>query len=281
MLSLARCLVSVALISASVVFAEEAGATAPGSETGSGEGAALLRLAFENRYEVDITARIELRMYDRSGREQKRVLDSASKMIDGRLHSFGRLAWPNHLRGMGILTIEVDRGRHDAFVYMPALGRVRRVSTAQRADSFFGSDVTYEDIERRHAEEFVVGEPAGFVHAGERALEVMATPRTAQSYERLAIVVAESDFAILEVRYYKREAEVPFRVVRASRADMISKSGHTLPTRMSVESIVRGTRTEVLLIDLVIGATIEDNLFTASALETGREVVAEEDLVPE
>jgi hypothetical protein len=104
----------------------------------------ILSLAFANRYDCDLRAEIELRMSDRSGSERRRLVKTVVKRIDGRLHSIGRLVSPQYLKGMTIMSIENRDRSDDSFVYLPSLGRVRRITTAQRADSFLGSDLTYE-----------------------------------------------------------------------------------------------------------------------------------------
>ena len=116
----------------------------------------ILAGAFANRYEVNLTSRIELVIRNGLGEQRRRVFHAAYKIIDGRVHSVGRLIWPHYLRGMTILTIEAPNRSHDAFVFLPSLDRVRRISTAQRGDSFFGSDLTYEDLERRRVEEYEI-----------------------------------------------------------------------------------------------------------------------------
>ena len=47
------------------------------------------------------------------------------------------------LRPVTILQIEAVGRGHDAFVYLPSLRKVRRFTTSQRGDAFFGTDVTY------------------------------------------------------------------------------------------------------------------------------------------
>ena len=47
----------------------------------------LLRTAFANRYEVDLTSKIELLMKDGSGQQRRRRFRAASKVIDDRVHS--------------------------------------------------------------------------------------------------------------------------------------------------------------------------------------------------
>ena len=160
----------------------------------------ILAGAFVNRYEVDLTSRIELIIRNGHGEERRRVFQAAYKIIDGRVHSLGRLIWPHHLRGMAILTIEAANRSHDAFVFLPSLDRVRRISTAQRGDSFFGSDVTYEDLERRRVDEYEIDGMEAGRWQGEAVFLVTARSLKDFSHARVVFVVARSDAAILETR---------------------------------------------------------------------------------
>ena len=141
-----------------------------------------------------------------------------------------------------------------------------RVSTTHRDDAFLGSDLTYEDFERRYPEAF---DPklAGEVDVeGEPAYLLDCRPLTRVAYERVEFVVAKRDFALLEIREYRDGIEGPARVMRALRADMIDVGGHVLATRLEFTSPWKATRTEVILRHLR-EQTIDRNYFTVSALE--------------
>jgi hypothetical protein len=250
---------------------------APGSATPEPAGDAappsagqILDRAFEQRYEVDITSVIDLVMRNDRGQERRRRFQAMSKMIDDRLHSIGRLTEPEYLRGMTVLTIEAkDRG-HDAFLYLPSLDRVRRVSTAQRGDAFFGTDVTYEDLERQRADEYELEPLRSEPYAGEEAWIVAGRPLRRYNYAKARFTVAKADLAILEVQYFKRGAPEPFRVIRAPRATMVTQDGHPVPTRLSVTNTASGTTTEVVLSELKINPEIDDRAFSLQALESQR-----------
>jgi len=197
---------------------------------------AILGAAFANRYEVDLTSNIDLVMRNRMGQELRRRFRAASKVIDGRVHSVGRLVWPEYLRGMTILTIEAENRSHDSFLYLPSLGKVRRVTTAQRHDSFLGSDVTYEDLERRRVADYELGAPEIREWDGEPVYVIRGSSRRDFDYSHLVFVVARSDGAILETQYFKRGQEEPYRVIRAPREAMVESDGHVIPTRLDVEN---------------------------------------------
>ena len=232
----------------------------------------LLRKAFANRYEVDLTSNIELLMKDRFGQERRRLFRAASKVIDGRVHSVGRLVWPHHLRGMTILTIEAHDRDYDAFVYLPSLDKVRRVTTAQRWDAFLGSDVTYEDLERRRVEEYELDSVETRNVDGEPVYLIRARSRRDFSYSEVLFVIAQSDAAILEIRYFKEGKSEPYRAVSSPRRFMVEQDGHVLPTRMTVHNHVRGTTTEVIFDDLKVNPQIDESVFSLVTLEQERKL---------
>lgn len=234
----------------------------------------LLEDAFDNRYGMDMTANIDLILRNTSGQQRVRKFRAASKKIDGLTHSIGRLVWPEYLRGMTILTIEAKERNHDAFVYLPSLQKVRRINTSQRGDAFLGSDVTYEDLERRRADEYELIALAASEN-GEPTWTISAKPLEDFSYDRVEFDVAASDHAILESRHYKRKSDTPFRIITTDRSDMIEQAGHVLPTRMVVRNSMRGTSTEVVFRDLVVSPDIDDRLFSISTLERRRDLPGE------
>ncbi|HVH16804.1 MAG TPA: outer membrane lipoprotein-sorting protein [Myxococcota bacterium] len=233
-------------------------------------GRALLERAFANRYDVDLTSVIELVVRSNTGQERRRTLQAMSKVIEGRVHSLGRLVAPEHLRGMTVLMVESKDRSSDSFLYLPSLQKVRRVTTAQRGDAFFGTDVTWADLERQRAEDYeLVGVQEG-MHAGERVHWIEAKPLRDDDSARVRFAIAVSDLAILETEYWKRGASEPWRVIRAERSSMVSHDGHVLPTHIAVESRDRGTTTEVWIRDLRIDPEIDARLFSVKTLESQR-----------
>lgn len=247
----------------------------PGLATGGGEDAlpatapapeVLVDQAFARRY-ADTAAEVEIRMFDPAGNRMGRRLYILTKDVGGRMHSIARLLKPPYLRGMGVLNIETGSGGEDSFVFMPALGRVRRISTAQRSDAFLGSDLTYEDFERLRAGDFDFLSLERVALDGEPVFRVMARPRQAASYGRVEFAIAASDRAILSSRYFRDGADAPYRTMDAPRAGQVRSDGHVVPSRLVVRNLARGTRTEVLFHELRISPEIDERIFSAATLE--------------
>ncbi len=230
--------------------------------------AAILESAFVNRYSVDLVTRIELLMHGRGNQKRARTIAAVTKVVDGRVYSIGRLLSPEYLRDMTVLMMENENRGQDAFIFMPSLDKVRRISTAQRSDAFFGSDVTYEDIEQQRADDFEFESMESSQVDGEAIYEIHARPARLGNYERVIFAVAKDDFALLNIRYFKRGAEEPYRVIDAPRKFMTELGGHVLPTRLSVENRMRGTRTDVLLSKMSTNIPIPNRIFSVRTLES-------------
>ncbi len=232
----------------------------------------ILKRAFDNQYDVNTTSTVELVVHNKSGQERQRKMRAAQKIIGDRVHAIGRLTYPEYLRDMAILQIEEPDRTHNAFVYMPSLSKVRRVSTSQRGDAFFGTDITYEDIERRYIEDYEVIDIRADKRNGEDIFVIRARPERRTSYAEVVFSIAQADDVILGADYYKRDAEVPFRTLAVHREGMIEEDGHKLATRITVKNVARGSRTEVTFKDLRVNPEIDDRLFSVRTLDQERHV---------
>ena len=65
-----------------------------------------------------------------------------------------RFNFPNDIRGTSFLVWEHPDAADERFLYLPSLGRVRRIAGTETQESFVGSDFTYEDIGGREFEEY-------------------------------------------------------------------------------------------------------------------------------
>lgn len=233
---------------------------------------ALLQRAFEQRRADSLRQTIEIVVRNRAGDETRRRIAIAAKYIDGRLHSLGRMLEPDHLRGVTLLNIENPDRSDDHFLFLRSMGRVRRISSAQRKDAFLGTDLTYEDFELRRVEDFELEARPMAVLAGERVHVVAARPRFETGYEWVELSLAESDLSLLQGRYFKRGTDEPHKIIRVPRAGIRRFDGRALPTHMVVENFARGTVTEVWIHDLAVDPDLDDGLFTATSIEVGRPI---------
>lgn len=60
-----------------------------------------------------------------------------------------RFLYPEDIAGTGLLSLDRADGATDQWLYLPALDRVRRISSDRRGGRFVGSDLYFEDLQER------------------------------------------------------------------------------------------------------------------------------------
>jgi hypothetical protein len=60
-----------------------------------------------------------------------------------------RFLAPDDIAGTGLLSIDKAEGSADQWLYLPALDRVRRISSDRKGGRFVGSDLYFEDLQER------------------------------------------------------------------------------------------------------------------------------------
>jgi hypothetical protein len=250
-------------IAGSILLAITAAPPTQSAEPTAGQ---ILDAAFSNRYDLDATAQIELRIQGRRGEPRRRVLEAASRRTDEVYQAIGQITYPDYLRGMTLLTVSKSEGRVDAFVYLPSLGKSRRITIAHRDDAFLGSDLTYQDFERRYIADCETSFADSERVDGEAAHVVSCVPTGSMKYTRADFVISKQDLAILEIREYGADGTALYRHMKAPRNSMVDIRGHILPTEIRFERPGVGTVTHVSM-RYLRGQSLEPSLFTVGALE--------------
>ena len=170
-----------------------------------------------------------------------------------------------------VLRIENEARQYEAFVYLPEFGRPRRYPMSQKGDKFLGLELNLEDLEIQRAETYeVVGRSFTSIE-GEPSYVVALQPLyDASGYDRVDFFVARSDYAILQIRYYRRGALEPYKFAHAKREWMERYGSHVLPRRMDFIDRDLGTQTTVRFLDRSIDPDIPQSRFSTLSLEKRR-----------
>ena len=80
---------------------------------------------------------------------------------------------------------------------------------------------------------------------GELTYLVTIAPLYESGYDRADYFVAVKDYALLQVRYYRRGALEPYKFLHARREWMEEYDGHVLPRRIDI--VDRSTDTETVI----------------------------------
>ena len=162
----------------------------------------------------DSRAELRMRLFDRRGRARDRALALLTLRRAEGDRSLIRFTYPNDIRGTGFLVWEHPAGDDERFLYLPSLGRVRRIAGSEAQESFVGSDFSYEDIGGREFDDYtytLVEDNASWTAPGGQSrpayrLESRRKDGTVQ-FPRVVSLVLKDSFVVVQADIYNRRNE--------------------------------------------------------------------------
>ena len=131
------------------------GDTAVAAQKTSSDAAAveLARLVYDRPNGKDASSQVIMRLAQKGKNTRQRVLYSYVKdKARSERWTLLRFVEPTDIEGTGLLTQDHPGDESDQWLYLPALDRVRRISSSRKGGRFVGSDFFYEDLRDREVD---------------------------------------------------------------------------------------------------------------------------------
>jgi hypothetical protein len=188
-----------------------------------------------------------------------------------------RFTYPNDIRGTSFLVWEHPDADDERFLFLPSLGRVRRIAGTETQESFVGSDFTYEDIGGREFDEYTYafagsdGEraswtpPSGGSARDAWRLESKRNDSSAQ-FPRVVSLVLKDSFVVVQADIYNQRNEKQ-KVYSVGRLERIEKIWTVMTSVMTNALEKSRTELDVDAADYNVG--LKDTDFSRRELERG------------
>ena len=233
----------------------------------------------------DSRSTMRMKLYDRHQRVRERSLSitslrgretpgaSATAPDGDRL--LIRFDYPNDIRGTSFLVWEHPKADDERFLYLPSLGRVRRIAGAETQESFVGSDFTYEDIGGRELDEYTYAfagsadgrttwtPPAGGAARPAWRLESRRKDPSAQFPRVVSVVLADS-FVVVAADVHNRRDEKQ-KVYTVRRLEQVEGIWTVMESEMT--NSIEKTRTELVVESTDYNVGLKEADFSRRELE--------------
>jgi hypothetical protein len=232
----------------------------------------------------DSRAEMRMKLFDRHGRVRERAMTLA--MLRGRGNPGAartapdgdrlliRFTYPNDIRGTGFLVWEHPAGEDERFLFLPSLGRVRRIAGSEAQESFVGSDFTYEDIGGREFDDYSYALEAdnaswaggdGVARPGWRLVSTRKDARA--EFPRVVSLVLKDSYLVVEADIYNRRREKQ-KLYRVRRIGQVQGIWTVLDSAMSND--LDKTRTDLLVERMAYNVGLGEAAFSRRELESGQ-----------
>lgn len=189
-------------------IAASAWGTATAEETAEARGEQIAREAKQRDAGFgDYTVQLTMTLRAADGRETLRKLRAKSLEVPGdgdkTMLVFDE---PKDVRGAALLTHAHRSQDDDRWLFLPALKRVKRLSSANQSGPFMGSELAYEDLGSVEVEKYTYR----FVEEGARdEVKTFVFERYPvnkdSGYNRQVVTLDQSEYRLLQVDYFDRK----------------------------------------------------------------------------
>jgi outer membrane lipoprotein-sorting protein len=225
----------------------------------------------KNRVQTDtISSRSRMVITARDGSTTERVIDQYSKDGPNGARTVIVFQRPANVAGTRFLTMDNISGDSDRWIYLPSLGRVRRIAASESGGSFMGTDFSYDDISSMDRdlsldahtllrEETLNGNPC---------YVIQSIPRdSSYQYSKTITWINKTSYLIYKSEMYNRRGELVKVMEMSNFSDV---QGRLTPMQTKISTVTAGTSTTIYMEIIKYDDPIPEGVFTAAYLETGR-----------
>ncbi|MEM7196409.1 MAG: outer membrane lipoprotein-sorting protein [Pseudomonadota bacterium] len=224
---------------------------------------------FDNGF-GDFTAEMEMVLRNRSGQESTRRIRSRTLEVQGDGDkSMSIFDEPADVKGTAMLTFTHGLEPDDQWLYLPALKRVKRISSRNKSGPFMGSEFAFEDLGSQEVEKYTykyVGEePCGdwTCHVIERFPEYKHS-----GYTRQVVWMDTDAYRVTKTEFYDRKKALLKTLTMADYA--VYADRHWRPSVMEMVNHQTGKSTTLKWNDYQFKTGLKDSDFNKNKLKNLR-----------
>lgn len=175
-----------------------------------------------------------------------------------------RFIEPASVEGTGFLSLS-EGDQEDMYLYLPAVGSVRRIASGERDGSFVGTDFSYNDLSVLGGGNFQEDYEATVTEENDEKYVLRIDPTDEEiQYEYGIMHVQKSNWFPVRIEFYDDNEEL-WKVL--SNEDLNQQGEYWLADTLTMENVQEETKTVLYLDEVTYDEPIEDDIFTTRYLE--------------
>ncbi|MDR2247216.1 MAG: outer membrane lipoprotein-sorting protein [Treponema sp.] len=236
------------------------------------DAAAVVRASRDRITANTVSSRSRMVITAKDGSTSERVIDQYSKegpKGDRTIIVFQR---PASVAGTRFLTMENSSGAEDRWIFVPSLGKVRRIAASDGSGSFMGTDFSYDDISSASRDAGLdshthLREEA---YNGKACYVIESRPvDSSYQYSRMVQWIDKDTKIVYRIELYdRRNTNSPVKIAEMKEIKEIQGRLTAMVTTMATPAA--GTSTAIYMDILKYDDSIPEGVFTTAYLETGR-----------
>lgn len=218
----------------------------------------------------DMKASMQMILRNRHGDKSTRELHNKTLEVEGdgdkTLIVFDR---PRDVKGTAFLSFTHAIKPDDQWIYLPALKRVKRISSSNKSGPFMGSEFAYEDISSQEIEKYSYKFIKDDVYEGRSAFVIEQFPQYKNSgYTRMIVWLDRETYSPLKIDFYDRKNSLLKTLTYHDYKQYLGK--YWRADRMEMVNHITGKSTTLTWHEYKFGNGFSDRDFDRNSLKRAR-----------
>lgn len=176
---------------------------------------------------------------------------------------------PRDVKGTAFLAFTHQQGPDDQWLYLPALKRVKRISSHNKSGPFMGSEFAYEDLTSQEVEKYEWKFLREETFDNQETFVVERVPTDPKSgYTKQIVWYDQQEYRILKIDYYDRKKSLLKTLTYTGYQQYLDR--YWRADRMHMENHQSGKSTELLYADYAFQTGLTTRDFDRNSLKRAR-----------
>lgn len=205
-------------------------------------------------------------LINKNGEKKIRKMESYSKEGKNGRNSFMRFIEPADVKGTTFLIIGYNRGDDEQRLYLPALGKIRKIASSNKDQKFMGSDLSYYDMEDHEYDDFTYKYLKDDNYEGMdcHILEMYPTDNNAP-YNKQVAWINKSNFFAYKMECYDKKRKTKIKTIVS--LDVKSFNGILIPQKIVVDNHLENHKTLIEDTNIQVNTGLKDSIFTIQTMQ--------------
>ena len=236
-------------------------------------GDAIMELVEQRFAAVSEIEVIKMAITDSSGvTSERRFLSIIQRDPAGNYSYLIRFLDPPDIQGVTLVTRDQGAGESEQYLYLPALGQIRSIKGAGKANSFMGTDFSFEDLRKENSTEYTFTRQFDDDYRNKECYVILSAPadyqkREAKGFSSRVIYIEKGTYKILKIEYYNDEQEL-LKTFEAENYDSINVDG---PSERPHRAVMKNHSTNSISVMTLersrLNYDVDPNIFTVQAIQ--------------
>lgn len=166
---------------------------------------------------------------------------------------------PADVKGSSFFKINNDDKDDDMWIYLPALGKVRRIASSATNGSFMGSDFTYEDMGDRNLTDYTYSLLKEETLNEKQCWVIESTPKAGVStdYSKIVSWVWKDEYISVKEESYNKKGVLK----KVKTVELTKIKTYWMPKKTVMEDLSATHKTELLFDKIEVDTGLDPKIF--------------------